>query len=200
MSSEERLEKFRPGRDGHEARKALRVPPPRGSVFDLFKEALPDVPMEAYQAVKDVVIEVSRGDVIRVLRTAKEDPRLDFRWLRCLSGVDYMDKGLEVVYHLHSYTRNHDVTVKVRCPQDDPRVPSATAVWRGADWYEREAAEMFGLVFEGHPNLVPLLLPEDMTDHHPLRKDNPLAEIEEWQGDRLAGPHQDTARARRSKE
>jgi NADH-quinone oxidoreductase subunit C len=100
-----------------------------------------------------------------------------------------MEQGLEVVYHLYSYTHKHNVTVKTRLPQEEARVPSVTSVWKGADWHEREAAEMFGIVFEGHPNLVPLLLPEDMTDHHPLRKDNPLAEIEEWQGVRAGvGP------------
>jgi len=89
-----------------------------------------------------------------------------------------------VVYHLYSYTHKHNVTIKARLPQDDPRVPSVTSIWSGANWHEREAAEMFGIFFEGHPNLVPLLLPEDMTDHHPLRKDSPLAEIEEWQAER----------------
>jgi NADH-quinone oxidoreductase subunit C len=55
-------------------------------------------------------------------------------------------------------------------------------LWKGADWLERETAEMFGITFEGHPNPVPLLLPDDMTDHHPLRKDNPFAQVEAWQG------------------
>ena len=165
------------------------VPPPPGSIADTFAEVLPDVEFEATQGALDVILTVGRGDVARVLRAARDDPRLDFEYLRCLSGVDQMDGGLEVVYHLYSYTHRHNVTVKTCLPQDDPRTPSVTSIWRGADWHEREAAEMFGIFFEGHPNLVPLLLPEDMTDHHPLRKDNPLAEIEEWQGERagLAG-------------
>ena len=68
-------------------------------------------------------------------------------------------------------------------PTDDPHVASAVDLWHAADWHERESRDMFGIVFEGHPNLVPLLLPDDMLDHFPLRKDNPLAPIEEWQGD-----------------
>jgi NADH-quinone oxidoreductase subunit C len=64
-------------------------------------------------------------------------------------------------------------------------VPSIASIYPAADWHERETRDMFGIVFEGHPNLVPLLLPDDMTDHFPLRKDNPLQEIEEWQGDNL---------------
>jgi NADH:ubiquinone oxidoreductase subunit C len=60
-------------------------------------------------------------------------------------------------------------------------------LWRAADWHERECRDMFGIVFDGHPNLVPILLPDDMLDHFPLRKDNPLAPLEEWQGEVL-GP------------
>src|SRR3972149_3832062 len=122
-----------------EPQEAPVVPPPPGSVADLFSQVLPNVEFVAAQGALDVIITISRDDVPRVLRTAKEDPRL----------------------------------------------ASVTPIWKGADWHEREAAEMFGLVFEGHPNPVPLLLPEDMTDHHPLRKDSPLAEIEEWQGEAL---------------
>ena len=78
---------------------------------------------------------------------------------------------------------------------------SAAPIWKGADWLERETAEMFGIVFEGHPNPVPLLLPDDMTDHHPLRKDNPFAQVEEWQGLRLgAGSGEGRAHSRRLRE
>ncbi len=123
--------------------------------------------------------------MLRVLRTAKDDSKLDLKFLRCLLGVDHMEGGLEVVYQLYSFTHKHGVTIKTRLPLDDARVASAASVWRGADWLERETAEMFGITFEGHPNPVPLLLPDDMTDHHPLRKDNPFAQVEEWQGLRL---------------
>ena len=162
------------------------VPPEPGSIADKFREALPDVEFTATQGPIDVVLIINRDDVPRVLRTAKDDARLDFDYLRCLLGVDHMEQGLEVVYQLYSFDKKHHVAIKTRLPQDDPRVASATAVWKGADWLERETAEMFGIVFEGHPNLVPLLLPDDMTDHHPLRKDNPFARIEDWQGMRLA--------------
>jgi NADH-quinone oxidoreductase subunit C len=172
-----------------EPQEAPVVPPPPGSVADIFAEVLPDVAIEATQGALDVILTIDRGDVLRVLRAARDDQRLDFKYLRCLSGVDQMEDGLEVVYHLYSYTHKNNVTVKTRLPQDDARVPSATSIWKGADWHEREAGEMFGILFEGHPNPVPLLLPEDMTDHHPLRKDNPLAEIEEGQAQRAgAGP------------
>lgn len=158
---------------------------PPGTIYDLFREVLPDVAFEPAQGARDVILTVDRADLVRVCRVAKEDPRLDLKFLRFVTAVDHMEEGMEVVYQLWSYTHRHGVTLKTRIPADDLRVPSVTQIWKGANWHEREAAEMFGIVFEGHPNLVPLLLPEDMTDHHPLRKDVELAPIEEWQAERL---------------
>jgi NADH-quinone oxidoreductase subunit C len=87
------------------------------------------------------------------------------------------------VYQLWSYQHRHGVTVRATLPLSGPlTIPSATDLWHAAEWHERECRDMFGVVFEGHPNLVPILLPEDMLDHFPLRKDNPLAPLEEWQG------------------
>jgi NADH-quinone oxidoreductase subunit C len=162
-----------------------REPPPPGGIADLFAKALPDVQLEAYQGMTDVIIEVGRDDIPKVMQAAKEDPQLNLNFLRSLFGVDHMEEGLEVVYQLFSYDKKHGVTIKTRLPADDAKVASVTPVWKGANWHERETRDMFGIDFEGHPHLEPLLLPEDMTDHFPLRKDNPLAEIEEWQGDLL---------------
>jgi len=156
-----------------------------GPVADLFKTALPDVSLEAVQGALDVLITVDRKDVHKVLETAKDDATLAFDMLRNLSGVDYEDEGLEVVYHLYSFSHKHNVTIKAKVPTDDATIQSAADLWVAADWHEREARDMFGIVFEGHPNLVPILLPEDMLDHFPLRKDVPLAPLEEWQGELL---------------
>ena len=166
--------------------KAAREPPPPGTIADLFAEALPDIQLEAYQGLSNIIIEVERDDIPKVMQTAKEDPRLDCKFLRSLFGVDHLEEGLEVVYQLRSYERGHEVTIKTRLTRDDPHVASVTSVWQGANWHERETRDMFGITFDGHPHLVPLLLPEDMTDHFPLRKDNPLAEVEEWQGEMLS--------------
>lgn len=172
----------RPARPEHREREVEPpiVPPEPGTVYDIFKEALPDVEFVASQGVLDVILTVNRDDAPRVLRTAKEDPRLAFDYLRNLCGVDQRERGLEVVYHLYSFKHGHNVTIKTLLPLEDPRIPSAVPLWRAADWHEREAAEMFGIVFEGHPNLVPLLL-DETVDYHPLRKEHPLAEIEEHQ-------------------
>jgi NADH:ubiquinone oxidoreductase subunit C len=166
--------------------------PKLGPVADLFKTALPGVAMEMTQGALDVLISVDRKDAHRVLETAKQDGTLAFDFLRNLSGVDYEADGLEVVYHLYSYKHGHNVTVKTRVPTADPKVATASDLWQAADWHEREARDMFGIVFEGHPNLVPILLPDDMLDHFPLRKDNPLAPLEEWQGEML-GPKMGSA-------
>jgi NADH-quinone oxidoreductase subunit C len=151
--------------------------------------AAPGIEMKAYMVPsvvgESVAVEVGRDDLPAVMTAARDDERLDLKYMRCLSGVDWQEQGLEVVYHLWSFTKRHALTVKTRVPYDDASVPSITALYPSADWHEREARDMFGINFEGHPNLVPLLLPDDMTDHFPLRKDNPLQEIEEWQGENL---------------
>ena len=173
------LERREPG-----AREAPIVPPPPGSVAERCKEVLTDVEFAANQGVLDVVLTVPRQDIPRVMRAAKDDPRLAFDYLRCLSGVDQMEQGLEVVYHLYSFKHAHNVTIKTLLPTDDPQVATVTSVWNGALWHEREAHEMFGIVFQGHPDLRPLLLEEGLG-YHPLLKSHPLAEIEEWQEDLL---------------
>ena len=164
---------------------SARQPPPPGGIADLLAQALPDVKLEAYQGLTNVIVEVDRDDIPKVMPVAKDDPRLDLKFLRSLFGVDHQEEGLEGVYHLLSLEHGHEVAIKTRLPQDDPRVASVTSVWKGANWHEREARDMFGITFDGHPHLVPLLLPEDMTDHFPLRKESELAPMEEWQGEAL---------------
>lgn len=153
--------------------------PEPGPLAGLFREALPDVEMTAEQTAMDVAITVSREDLPRVMRAAKEDEGLAFDFLRSLSGVDYLDY-LEVVYHLYSYGLGHGVAIKARCPLDDAHIPTVSHLWQTANWHEREAAEMFGIVFDGHPDLRPLLTEEGLG-YYILRKTHPLAEIEDWQ-------------------
>jgi len=163
------------------------VEPEPGSIADTFREVLPGVQFQAIQGAQDVLLVVSRDDAKQVLTEAKNNPKLAMDFLRDLCGVDYEAEGLEVVYQLWSYQLRHGVTIKVKVQTGDPHVPTAADLWTAADWHERECRDMFGIVFDGHPNMVPLLLPDDMLDHYPLRKDNPLAPLEEWQGTNL-GP------------
>src|SRR3972149_6199667 len=152
-------------------------------VFGLFRQALPGVQMPAAPASFDAAITVRREDLPRRRQAAKDDERLAFDFLRNLSGVDYLDE-LEVVYHLYSYSLGHGAAIKSRCPPDDAHMPTVSHLWQTANWHEREAAEMFGFVFDGHPDLRPLLTEEGLG-YYILRKPHPLAEIEEWQEDYL---------------
>ena len=181
--AEGRAKAERPARA--EAKAPAKEPPPPGGIADLIAEALPDVKLVAYQGLSNVIVEIERDDISNVMPVLKDDPRLDLKFLRCLFGVDHMDEGVEVVYQLLSLEKGHEVVVKTRLPQSDLRVASVTPVWNAANWHELETRDMFGIEFDGHPHLLPLLLPEDMTDHFPLRKDSPLAEIEEWQAELL---------------
>jgi NADH-quinone oxidoreductase subunit C len=103
----------------------------------------------------------------------RSDADLAFDNLMCLSAVDYPKEApprFEVVYHLFSYTHRHTFVLKVHAPREDPRIPTVEGVWGVANWHEREAYDLFGIVFEGHGDLRRILLPDDW-EGHPLRKD-----------------------------
>jgi len=165
-----------------EAGTAVAAPEP-GPVGRLFQEVLPDVTFELGQSPGDEVLTVRRDDFLRVMEAAKSDERLAFDYLRCLSGVDYLTE-LETIYHFYSFKRHHSVAIKVRCPYEDPHVPTVSHLWHTANWHERETQELFGIVFDGHADMRPLLTEEGLG-YYIMRKSHPLAEIEEWQEDYL---------------
>ena len=110
------------------------------------------------------------GDVPQVMRTLRDDPRLRFEYLGDLAGVD-TGTDFQVVYHLWSVvTPDWLRVVADGIPRDQPRIPSITFLWKGAEWMEREAYDMFGLVFEGNRDLRRIYLPDDFVSF-PLRKD-----------------------------
>ena len=113
----------------------------------------------------------------------RDEPELACDYCDFTAGVDFGQEGIEVVTHLHSTSRSHDVRVKVRLPADDPVCPTISDLFATANWHERETSEMFGVRFEGHPLPVKLLLPEPF-DGYPLRKDFPLMsrEAKPWPG------------------
>jgi len=101
----------------------------------------------------------------------RNDPELQFDWLSCLTGVDYLDEGmLCAVYDFRSTVHEHLFAVKVFVDRKTPVVPSVMDLWPAADWHEREAYDLLGIVFEGHLDLRRIMLPEDWVGH-PLRKD-----------------------------
>ena len=116
---------------------------------------------------------VAPGAIAEVADFAKSDPELAFDNLMCLSAVDYPKEDpprMEVVYHLFSYRHRHTFVLKVHLPREGARVPTVETAWPVANWHEREAYDLFGIVFEGHSDLRRILLPDDWQGH-PLRKD-----------------------------
>ena len=114
-----------------------------------------------------------------ICRFVAADPAFALDYLSFVTGVDYPEqKRIEVVYHLFSSQHRHELLLKVRVPRDDPRVESVTSIWRGADWHEREAYDLLGIVFAGHPNLRRIMMTDDWVGH-PLRKDY-IYEDPEW--------------------
>lgn len=118
----------------------------------------------------DPFLSIDPMRIREVCSTLRDDPELSYEWLMCLSGVDYPPESIAVVYNLHSQTHGRKLTLKVLLDRFDPKVPSVESVWRMADWHERECYDMFGVVFEQHPDLRRILLPFDW-EGYPLRKD-----------------------------
>lgn len=131
--------------------------------------------------VGELTIEVKRADLIDVMRALRDQPSLYFEQLIDLCGVDYLSYAdgawdgprFAVVYHLLSVRNNQRLRVRVYAEDDFPVVASVIDIWPSANWYEREAFDLYGIIFEGHPDLRRLL-----TDYgfvgHPFRKDFPL--------------------------
>ncbi len=119
--------------------------------------------------------ETSREQIIEVLSFLKTDPAFQFIFLTDITAVHYPEKEKQfaVVYHLHSFVNNIRVRVKVFLSEDDVHIPTATDLWNGANWMERETYDYFGIEFDGHPDLRRILNVDDMTAF-PMRKEFPL--------------------------
>ena len=114
-------------------------------------------------------VRVRPDKLLQVCRFLHQDRGLDARYLNSVSGVDRYDH-FEMVYHLTSLSHNHTFALKVRADHEEPEVPSVVSVWQGADLQEREAYDLLGIRFNGHPNLKRIFLWEGFPGH-PLRKD-----------------------------
>ncbi|MGH8792315.1 MAG: NADH-quinone oxidoreductase subunit C [Stackebrandtia sp.] len=156
---------------------------PYGGYFDELVDLLDDLtPQETIQAVVvdrgELTIHVAPDQVANVCQTLRDADPLRFEFCSSVSGVDYpeQEKRLHVVYELASMTYRRHVRVETAVSDADPHVASVTAVYPTADWQERETYDMFGVVFDGHPNLTRILMPDDW-EGHPQRKDYPLGGI-----------------------
>jgi NADH-quinone oxidoreductase subunit C len=165
------------------------VPPtaerPYGSYFDEVVDALYEAYPDAGEAITQVVVDrdeltlhVVREHLIGVATALRNDPNLRFELCSSVSGVDYLGSAnrLHSVAHLTSMTYRRRVRLEVSVPVEDPHVPSLTGLYPTADWQERETYDMFGIVYDGHPALTRILMPDDW-DGFPQRKDYPLGGI-----------------------
>ena len=125
----------------------------------------------------DSVVVIKKEGIKKLCAALKRDSEFQFNMLMDLSCVDYLfweekENRFELIYNLFSTEKNHRLFVKVPVNEADPAADSTASVWPGADWFEREVWDMFGIVFHGHPNLKRILLYEEFKGH-PLRKDYP---------------------------
>jgi NADH-quinone oxidoreductase subunit C len=144
------------------------------------RERLGDGVRETHDFRGDHTAVVAREVIVDALAFCRDDDALRFDLLVDITAVDVLrlpgrEDGprFEVVYHLYSTAHNHRVRLKVRVEEDDARVPTACVLWPIANWLEREVWDMFGVRFDGHPDLRRLLLYEEF-EGHPLRKDYPM--------------------------
>ncbi|MEK7487670.1 MAG: NADH-quinone oxidoreductase subunit C [Planctomycetota bacterium] len=115
-------------------------------------------------------VKVKRDGLLEIAQFIKEDSELVFDLLHCITAVDLEKGNLQCIYNLTSTSKKHWICLKVDVPASEPSLPTLSTLWKTADWHEREAYDMMGLLFTGHPNLKRILCDEDWVGH-PLRKD-----------------------------
>jgi NADH-quinone oxidoreductase subunit C len=174
---------------------------PFGGWFDEFADDLAEalaergVPAGAIQQTTidrgEITFYVQRERILDLCRTLRDDEGLRYELCSSISGVDYgesVSQRLHVVYHLTSMTYRRRIRLEVALDVDDARLPSVVEVYPTADWHERECWDMFGVIFDGHPALTRILMPDDW-EGHPQRKDYPLGGIPvEYKGAEIPPP------------
>lgn len=140
-------------------------------VVETLKQTFPEYVVEAkVQREKRVTVVVKRERLVEIARFLRDN--LQFDHIASVSGVDYPEKNeFMVVYHVWSIPKKVLVALKTSVPRDNPHLSSLISVWEGVNYFERETWEMFGIIFDGHPNLSRFLLPEDWDRGFPFRKD-----------------------------
>jgi NADH-quinone oxidoreductase subunit C len=182
----------------------VSTPRPYGGWFDEAVDTLTESSPAVAEAITRTVVAhgeltlyVQPSKVADVLKVLRDDENLRFELLSSVNGVDYpaQRERLHVVYHLTSMTYRRRLRLETAVSLDDPHVASAVGVYPTADWHERETWDMFGVVFDGHPGLTRILMPDDW-DGHPQRKDYPLGGVPvEYKGAQIPPPDERRAYA-----
>lgn len=142
------------------------------TVINRVQAELQDAILATSEFRSELRFEVKPEALLDVVTFLRDDPELSYTFLESLTGVDYLgrDPRFEVVYHLLSMANHHRICLKVGLPEQNPHVASLTSIWPTANYQERETFDMFGVIFDDHPSLERILMPEDWIGH-PLRKD-----------------------------
>jgi len=144
-------------------------------IANRIKERFPSEVLDIIPFLDQVSVIVRKERIVDLCRYLHDDPDLYFDYLSDLCGIDYLGRipRFEVVYNLYSIKHRHRIRLRAGVPEEDPNIDTVTPIWIGANWHEREAYDMYGINFKGHPDLRRILMPEDW-EGHPLRKDYPL--------------------------
>ena len=146
---------------------------PTETILSKIKERLPDAVLEITEFAGERILHVKGQDILKVLTELKD---YGFNFLADLTAIDNLTLGgferFAVSYHVLSHKTTERVTVKAYISEEKPSLPSVESLWKTADWQEREVFDLYGIKFEGHPNLIRIMNPEDY-DGYPLRKDYP---------------------------
>ncbi|MFH0989117.1 MAG: NADH-quinone oxidoreductase subunit C [bacterium] len=139
-------------------------------ILTVLKEQFGEAILESRLDVLQPWIKIAPAKLKKVGFFLRDTASMQFDFLMSLSGIDYNNGKLGVVYHLSSIPFKHKIVLKAECTKDDPHVQTVSEVWATANWHEREAFDLFGIVFDEHPDLRRILLPYDW-EGYPLRKD-----------------------------
>ncbi|HMV46633.1 MAG TPA: NADH-quinone oxidoreductase subunit C [Blastocatellia bacterium] len=142
----------------------------------LVRTKFADTIEEITEAIGEVTVVAKREGLVELMTFLRDEPSLRFHYLADIGGVDlgeFASPRFAVAYQLYSIERNHRLRVKVFLEEDDATLPTMWNLWKASNWLEREIFDMFGVNFEGHPDLRRILMPADY-EGYPLRKDFPI--------------------------
>ena len=149
-------------------------------IYAALEKQFPSKVNEFKGEVLEPYLSVDGASIVEVCRYLRDSAGLNFAILSDLTALDWpKEEKIQVVYHLFSYSHNHQIVLKVDLSRANPKIATVEGVWKVANWFEREVYDLFGVIFEGHSDLRRIMLPEDWVGY-PLRKD--YVEEEEYDG------------------